>query len=67
MTYEVVVGNIGTVYSGAGKHAAMESYERYVAMSKDGWIKTRASGEPVTLFENGEIIAEYHPTAVEPE
>jgi len=55
--YEVVVGNIGTVYSGASLAAAKKDYKTYVAQSVDG--RGRAAGESVTLFKNGEIDMEH--------
>jgi hypothetical protein len=56
--YSVVVGNIGTVYDGDSRVRARHNYDTYVADSKDG--HGRAAGESVTLFEDGEIIAEHH-------
>jgi hypothetical protein len=59
--YMVYVGNIGRVHNGIDKHEAIAEYEDYVRESKS---KTgRASGEEVTLFENGEILAGYKPTS----
>ena len=55
--YEVVVGNIGTVYSGANRNAARKVYAIYIQESRGKY--GRASGEPVTLIQDGEIIAEY--------
>lgn len=55
--YQVIVGNIGTVYSGGDEHAAQMHYSEYVNQSAGNY--GRASGEPVTLMENGEPVHEY--------
>jgi len=57
--YSVVVGNIGTVYSGWSIFLAKETYKEYVAQSKA--LHCRASNEPVTILLNEEIIVEYIP------
>ena len=59
MKYEVIVGNVGSVYSGRGKFKADEIFRCYIIASKDE--QGRASGEPVTLLANGEILRDYHP------
>ena len=59
MEYQVIVGNVGTVYSGSNWREAGKSYREYIAISKSGC--TRAAGEQVTLMENGEIKREYNP------
>jgi hypothetical protein len=56
--YEVIVGNIGTVYSGASKAEAEKTYRTYVQQSKAGY--GRASGEDVTLMVDGEIAREHY-------
>lgn len=56
-TYEVLVGNIGTVYSGPSSTVARREYAAYVRLSKQS--TGRASGEPVTLFVDHEIVKEY--------
>jgi hypothetical protein len=53
-TYEVVVGNIGTVYKGASKKQAWKDYEDYIKQSKSE--RGRASGEDVTILLDGEIF-----------
>ena len=55
--YEIVVGNIGTVYSGTNKSDASMTWIAYVdaSESKSG----RAAGEDVTMFKNGEIVKEH--------
>ncbi len=55
--YEVVVGNIGTVYEGQNKDSARRAYGTYVRASQSG--SGRGSGEDVTMFEDGEICREY--------
>ena len=50
--YEVVVGNLGTVYSGRDKKKAQIDFDEYVSMSKTGY--GRVAGEPVTMFCDGE-------------
>ena len=57
MTYEVLVGNIGTVYSGGCHRFADEHFTEYVRQSKTG--NGRAGGEDVTILRNGEPITEY--------
>jgi hypothetical protein len=55
--YQVIVGNIGTVYDDDDDQEALSIYIEYVKMSKDGY--GRAGGEDVTLFEFGEPIEEH--------
>ena len=55
--YEVIVGNIGTVYSGPNGFTANHTYSSYVKSSKSS--VGRASGEDVTLIKNGDIQKEY--------
>lgn len=55
--YEVIVGNIGTVYSGDNRNKAEKDYKDYVAQSKGG--KGRAGGEDVILLIDGEPEKEY--------
>ncbi len=57
MKFQVVVGNIGTVYSGNNFMQASCSFDRYVKQSK--LSSGRASGEDVTLLHNGDIRREY--------
>ena len=58
--YEVIVGNIGTVYSGNDHDAARQTMQDYIGQSKAGY--GRAGGEPVTLMRNGEPFDEYEGT-----
>ena len=54
--YQVVVGNIGTVYDGDDYDEALENFNEYSEQSKQQY--GRAAGEQVTLFEDGEIRTE---------
>lgn len=55
--YEVIVGNVGTVYYGASRRAADRSFSDYVRQSKHAM--GRADGESVTLIADNEIAREY--------
>lgn len=55
--YEVIVGNVGIVYSGPRYIDALRSFRDYSEISKAEF--GRASGESVVLFEDGEIVAEF--------
>lgn len=55
--YEVVVGNIGTVYSGSNGFKANTVYQSYAGLSRRGI--GRAAEEPVNLLRDGEIIRAY--------
>lgn len=51
--YQVVVGNVGTVYEGPNKSRAEKEFAAYKAISLTG--KGRAGGEDVTvLFTDGQ-------------
>ena len=54
-TWQVVVGNVGTVYSGDSETVARDKYRVYVDQSLHG--SGRAGGEPVHLLHNGEVVA----------
>ena len=58
LDYEVVVGNIGSVYVGVSQSEAMRHYTEYVRQSKTNG--GRAGGEDVTLFKNDQPIKEYY-------
>lgn len=60
-TFEVVVGNIGTVHTGADQTAASTMYDSYVELSKTGYGRT--AGESVYLMQDGEPIQEHQGTA----
>lgn len=55
--FEVIVGNIGTVYRGDDIDKATEFFTDYVGISNG--LFGRASGEDVTLFEDGDILMEH--------
>lgn len=55
--YEVIVGNIGKVYSGHSSVEANETYQEYADMSERGF--GRAGNESVTLLKNDEIVIEH--------
>jgi hypothetical protein len=55
--FEVVVGNIGSVYTGSNPVEAADTFEDYMKQSKSG--RGRAAGEDVVLFEDGEITIEH--------
>lgn len=60
--YEVVVGNVGTVYRGRSLKKAMKVFADYVEASKRGapdGSAGRASGEDVTLLRDGEPHKEH--------
>ncbi len=57
--YEVIVGNIGKVYNGDSAFDAYVMYNTYRGLSKRG--QGRCANEPVTLFRDDEITAEYNP------
>ena len=57
--WEVIVGNVGTVFIGANGFNAIKCFNEYVSLSKSGY--GRASNENVYLIKNGEINKEYHP------
>ncbi|MDD3885143.1 MAG: hypothetical protein PHW66_09490 [Gallionella sp.] len=61
-SYQVIVGNIGTVLDRAGPGAlaaAHATYREYCALSRDDG--GHAAGEPVTMVVDGEIVKEYRP------
>lgn len=55
--YQVVVGNIGTVYDGDSYREAVNVLEEYVSQSVNGY--GRASDEDVTLFKDGDLKEEH--------
>lgn len=57
--YEVVVGNVGSVYKGNSKVKAHTDYIHYLDQSKSG--RGRAGNQEVTMFKNGEPTQEYVP------
>lgn len=60
-TYSVVVSNVGTVATDISNPVlARKEYGEWVSASKS--LYGRASGESVTLFNNGDIELEYFGT-----
>lgn len=57
--YTITVGNVGTVYSGYNRAEADRYFVHYRRESQ--YPRGRASGEPVTLFKDGEPVREYNP------
>ena len=55
--YEVIVGNIGTIYDGGNYREALKRYRTYVKISKSE--SGRASGEDVIIMRDGEPVKEY--------
>lgn len=62
-TYEVIVGNIGTVLNTHNGFDAYREYQTYCGISKRN--EGRAAGEPVTLMKDGEPVREYAGTLEE--
>lgn len=58
--YEVVIGNIGTIWTGATLKNALREFHGYRLVSQSG--KGPAGGEDVTLFKDGELVKEYQAT-----
>lgn len=58
-TFEVIVGNIGMVYSGPDKPIAQETYNKYVSLSQNN--EGRGGMENVTIFQDGDPILEFVP------
>ena len=61
--FEVIVGNVGSVYRGTDGAEARKTYDEYVAWSQTD--RGRAGGEDVTLFRDGEILREYSGSLVD--
>jgi len=55
--YEVIVGNVGTVFEGNNQAEAEEEYQDYVVMAKEA--HGRPAGESVTLTREGEPWQEH--------
>ena len=56
--YQVVVGNVGTVWTGPRKDEAVRVYDEYVRLSKSA-EGGRVAGEPVTLLAHGRTEREH--------
>ncbi len=57
MKYQVIVGNIGTTYTGDDYHEALRQYGEYKRQSKARY--GRCAGEPVVILQDGEPMAKY--------
>ena len=57
--FQVIVGNIGTVYEGNQLKQALIDYKEYIEQSKNNY--GRVSQESVAIFKNGEPWKEYSP------
>jgi hypothetical protein len=58
--HEVIVGNIGTVYSGEDEANAKQVFWQYADMAVESRILGgRASGESVTWLVDGEIVDKF--------
>ena len=55
--FEVIVGNIGNVYTGSFRGDAYNRFNTYVEQSKTNY--GRAAGESVAILRNGEVIKEF--------
>ena len=60
MRFQVVVGNLGTVYDGHDEETAYESFGEYCGLSSDDY--GRCGGETVTLMCDGEVVEEFDPS-----
>jgi hypothetical protein len=58
LIYEVIVGNVGSVYRGRSRVKALAIYESYVTISQEHET-ARCYGEDVTLMADGEIEQEH--------
>lgn len=56
-TYQILIGNVGHVCDTDNGAEAWREYRRAIGQSNAP--HGRASGEPVTLFKNGDIRAEH--------
>lgn len=54
MTYQIIVGNIGTVYQGPSAKEANKHFDEYVEQSKSN--TGRAGGEDVFMFLDDEVV-----------
>lgn len=55
--YQIVISNIGTVWTGENGFTARTEYGQYVALSEEAY--GRMAGENVTLFQNREPLFEH--------
>jgi hypothetical protein len=57
-TYEVIVGNVGSVYHGESRAEALKTYRSYVQSSRE-LVGSRCYGEDVYLLADGETGREH--------
>lgn len=57
--WQVIVGNVGTVYDGPSRRDAYATFNTYRNDSARGI--GRAAGEPVTLLRDGDVFREHLP------
>jgi hypothetical protein len=57
-TYEVIVGNVGSVHHGKSRAEALKTYGSYVQSSRE-LVGSRCYGEDVCLLADGEIEREH--------
>lgn len=55
--FQVIVGNIGCVYSGEDREDALSTFNVYVEQSQSG--AGRAGGESVTMWKDGDLVREF--------
>ena len=60
MKFQVVVGNLGTMYDGNDELTARECFEEYATLSYSG--VGRVGNESVTLMCDGEPVEEFNPS-----
>ena len=59
--YEVLVSNLGSVYTGSDGLQAITTYNVYARRSERSAGRGRCAGEPVTLLLDNHIWYEYTP------
>jgi hypothetical protein len=55
--WEVIAGNVGTIYNGRSKRDALNMFRTYCRKSRIS--EGKVAGEDVTVFKDGEIFREY--------
>jgi len=55
--YEVIVGNIGSIYCGTNGWKALQLFNRYKKLSRMQY--GRAAGENVAVMKDGDVYYEY--------
>lgn len=56
--YQIIVGNIGTVYSGENEKESLKIFREYVSQSLHGFAY--AGNEDVVILCDGEILKEFY-------